>query len=184
MLKATTTVSWRSVVTTLLLVAVAASGCSSSSQGNSRGTPSPSTSSLSPAAKAKQDAVTAYRGMWTAFTKAAATANPDEPDLRRYAQGDALKAIVSGLYTDRTQGEVGRGAPLITPTATDVQPANAPTSVAISDCVDARNWLLYYKSGGLVDKTPGGKHRTTATVTRANGTWKVNTFALEGSGTC
>jgi hypothetical protein len=139
---------------------------------------------LSPTAKAKQDAVTAYRGMWTAFTKAAATANPDEHDLRRYAEGDALKVIVSGLYTDRTQGEVGRGAPVITPTATGAQPVSAPTSVSISDCVDDAKWLLYHKSGGLVDKTPGGKHRTTATVKAANGVWKVDSFALEGVGTC
>lgn len=171
-------------MTTALVVVVVASGCSSSTRGASRGTPSPSASSLSPAAKAKQDAVTAYRGMWTAFAKAATTANPDEPDLRRYAEGDALKAIVSALYTDRAEGEVGRGAPMITPTATDAAPTSTPTSVSISDCVDARNWLIYYKSGGLVDKTPGGKHRTTAVVRQANGTWKVDTFALEGSGTC
>jgi hypothetical protein len=82
------------------------------------------------------------------------------------------------------QGKVTLGTVGLDPTATAAQPAAAPTSVTVADCVNDEKWLLYHKSGGLVDNVPGGRHRTTATVKLSSGMWKVDAFTLEDSGTC
>lgn len=84
----------------LVLAALMVSACSSSGQ-TARASASSHPSSPSPGTAAKRAAVSAYRGMWGAFVAAAKTSDPDAPDLRRYAEGDALKLIVSDLYTNR-----------------------------------------------------------------------------------
>lgn len=164
------------------------SGCSSNESGDPpAGTPSTSASptpSLGPREIAERDALAAYRGMWDAFVEAAKTSDPDAPDLRRYASDQALRLIVSSLYTDREQKKVTKGDLVLNPKVTDVKPAQAPTEAAVLDCVDSTNWVKHKASGGLVDDEPGGKHRTTATVKFADATWKVSSFILEESGTC
>jgi hypothetical protein len=167
----------------LVLAALMVSACSSSGQ-TAHASASSRASSASPSMAAKSAAVSAYRGMWGAFVAAAKTSNPDAPDLRRYAEGDALRLIVSDLYTNRDQSKVTLGTVGLDPTATAAQPAAAPTSVTVADCVNDEKWLLYRKSGGLVDNVPGGRHRTTATVKLSGGVWRVDAFTLEDSGTC
>ena len=95
-----------------------------------------------------------------------------------------MKLIVGNLVIDRDQGKVAKGDVVTNPTVTALQPPDKPTHATITDCVDATNWLEYKTSGELWDNKPGGKHRTTATVKAVDGTWKVSTFNLEGTGTC
>ncbi|MER7273499.1 hypothetical protein ABT369_03485 [Dactylosporangium sp. NPDC000244] len=140
--------------------------------------------SLAPSAAAGRDALVAYRGMWAAFVEAGKTSDADAPDLRKYASGNALKLIVSSLYTNRDQGKVSKGALMLDPKVTELKPSEAPTEATILDCVDSTNWLEYKASGELWDDKPGGKHRTTATVTRTDGSWTVSSFVLEGAATC
>lgn len=172
---------------TALVIALA--GCSSGGGGG--GTPATSTAappapsaSLSARAAADRDALVAYRGMWSAFVEAGKSSDPDAPDLRKYASDNALKLIVSSLFTDRDQGKVSKGPLLLDPKVTESKPSDAPTEVKILDCVDSTNWLEYKKSGELWDNEPGSKHRTTATVKLADGVWKVSSFLLEGGSTC
>jgi hypothetical protein len=123
--------------------------------------------------------------MWAAFVDAAKTSDPDAPSLRTYAADNALKLIVSSLYADRDQGKVAKGEVALDPKIKELKPAGSPTTATLVDCVDSTKWLEYKASGGLWDDKPGGKHRTTATVTKqADGTWKASAFTLEGSGTC
>jgi hypothetical protein len=143
--------------------------------------PSPSPAASAAAASA---ALTAYRGMWSAFVEASKTANPDLPALRIYASGDALRLIVSALVNDQQIGRVAQGDVALAPRATAVTPVGMPTQVTVLDCVDATHWLEYKKSGGLWDNEPGGKHQTTATVTLAGGQWRVSSFLLKDLGTC
>jgi hypothetical protein len=79
---------------------------------------------------------------------------------------------------------VTKGDIRLQPTVTDLRPIQAPTEATVVDCIDATMWLEYKNSGELWDDKPGGKHRTTATVTATTGIWTVTTFVLEGAGTC
>jgi hypothetical protein len=157
--------------------------------GEPRGARSPSLSarpsrSAGTDTAAKQAALTAYRGMWTALVDASKTSDPDAPDLRKYAQGQALKLIVSGLYTNHTQGRVAKGHVVLHPQVTQATPAGDPTQVSVSDCVDATNWLDYKTSGELWNNEPGGKHQASAVVNRTEGSWRVDSFSLKDKGTC
>ena len=142
------------------------------------------TPSLNARTVTEQDALTAYRGMWKSFADAAKTADYHAPGLRDYTSGQALALIVPSLYVDHTQGKVIKGDLRFDPTVTTVKPEQTPTEVTVEDCVDMTQWLEYKKSGELWDDKPGGKHRNTATVKKAAGTWKVDSFRLEGKGTC
>ncbi|MDI6104366.1 hypothetical protein QLQ12_37825 [Actinoplanes sp. NEAU-A12] len=133
---------------------------------------------------AERDALTAYRGMWSAFVEAAKTSDAEAPQLREYASDQALSLIVSGLLTDHAQGKITKGDLAVNPKATEVKPEQSPTEVTVLDCVDSTKWLEYKSSGELWDDEPGSKHRTTATVKRSDDTWKVSSFILEESGTC
>ncbi|MET7820480.1 hypothetical protein [Micromonospora zamorensis] len=142
------------------------------------------TTSLGPSAAAEKEALTAYRGMWDAFVDAAKVSDPDAPDVRRYASDQALRLIVSSLYTNREQKKITKGSLALSPKVTQFKPEQAPTEAVVLDCVDSTQWLEYKVSGGLWDDVPGGKHRTTATVKLSGGSWKVSSFLLEESGTC
>ncbi|MEU8656152.1 hypothetical protein [Actinoplanes philippinensis] len=165
-----------------------ASGCSSDdspdvARSQSAST-TPSATVLTPAAAAERDALTAYRGMWATFVEAGRTSDPEYPDLRTYASGQALRLIASSLFTDRDQRKVTKGDLVLNPKVSVAKPTTAPTEVEIVDCVDSTKWLKYKASGGLWDDKPGGKHRNTATVKSTDGVWKVDSFILEGAGTC
>jgi hypothetical protein len=122
--------------------------------------------------------------MWDAFVEAGKTSDPDAPALRTYADGEALKLIVSSLLVNRQQNRVTLGELSIDPKVTDVKPPDAPAEVSILDCVNDEKWLVRKASGGLADDVPGGRHHATATVTRTGDTWKVVSFELGRSGTC
>jgi hypothetical protein len=122
--------------------------------------------------------------MWHAFVAAGEVSNPDAPEIRKYASDQALKLIVNALYTNREQKKVTRGDVQINPRVASLKPATDPTQATISDCVNDEKWLVYKASGGLVDKVPGGRHSTTATVKRTGNDWKVSSFIAKEPGTC
>jgi hypothetical protein len=162
---------------TLLLVA----GCSAK-PATEVSEPAATPSASSPG----QDAavLAAYRGMWDAYVQAAKTSDADAPELRRYASGDALRRIVSALIVNKNEGAVTLGTLNLDPHVNAVETAPAPTTATVLDCVDTTKWLVYRASGGLWDDKPGGRHRNTAKVVYADGSWKVDTFVLEAAGTC
>lgn len=181
----------RLVVGLVAMSVLLGAGCSSNkSNGGLPETSSPplpassAPSTAGPASATERDALVAYRGMWSAFVEAGKISDPDAADLRKYASDDALTLIVGALYANREQKEVILGEVLLDPQVTEVRPPDAPTEATILDCVNDEKWLEHKLSGGLVDEVPGGRHRTTATVKRVNGEWKVSAFTLERSGTC
>lgn len=134
---------------------------------------------------AERDALAAYRGMWRAFVEAGKTSDAESTELRTFASGNALKLIVSSLYTNKELGKITKGEVSLAPKVVTRTPDAATATMTIEDCVDSTRWLEYKVSGGLWDNKPGGKHRTTAIVKKQQGgTWKVDAFALRGSGTC
>lgn len=178
------------VVLAVLTLTVA--GCRGTTPTHEQGSPIPEPALTEPSGSesasapdvSEQEAIFAYRGMWDAFVEAGKTSDPDAADLRLYASDDALALIVSALYTSREQRQVTLGDLVIEPAVAASTPPDAPTKVEIRDCVDDSRWLEYEASGGLVDDEPGGRHRTTATVTRSEDGWKVSSFTVEAAGTC
>jgi hypothetical protein len=172
------------IVAVLLTVTMTACDSGKSSPGASRTAGSTSPASLTPAAAAERDALAAYRGMWDAWVEAGKTSNPDEPALRTHISGEALKLIVKALVTNQHNQHVSLGNVVLDPKVTEVKPPEAPTVATVKDCVNTENWLNYKASGGLVDNVPGGRRVMTATVSAADGAWKVSAFQLGRVGTC
>ncbi|WKU03394.1 hypothetical protein [Micromonospora sp. HUAS LYJ1] len=132
----------------------------------------------------EEAAVTAYRGMWQAYAKAGLTANPQEPDLARFATGAALSLLTSGLAKLREDGEVIKGQYQSSPRVT-AGPSPAPGTIFVLDCLNTTDFLTYKaSSGALTDDTPGGNRAVRATVIRVGDVWKVSTVAAQAVGTC
>ncbi|MCA1835838.1 MAG: hypothetical protein LC721_05750 [Actinobacteria bacterium] len=124
--------------------------------------------------------------MWRDFADTATTSDWRSPKLAQNATGDALLVLSRTMYADHYNGLVSRGQPVNNPRVSSVEPAEAPTTVMISDCGDDSHWLKYRADNGqLADDTPGGRRAITAEVKLArDGTWKVTRFAVEAVGTC
>lgn len=180
-------------VLTLLIAGCSATGSTgSTSQGGGRtpagsasGSASGSSPSASPALVARQQATTAYVGMWQDMAQAGTTSDWNSPQLAQFATGDALSAISRSMYADHLNGLVTRGEPKNYPKVTSAKPAANPTTVMISDCGDSTHWLKYRKDNDkLADDKPGGRRAITAEVKKLNGAWKVTRFAVEAVGSC
>lgn len=129
-------------------------------------------------------ALAAYNAMWADEQAAAVTAHYQSPLLARHATGAALSVLVRGLYSLRLQHLVIKGHLVTHPQVTSLMPMPSPTSAAVSDCFDDTHWLAFNAAGGLQDNVPGGHRRVTATVTDANGIWKVTQLDTGVEGTC
>jgi hypothetical protein len=147
-------------------------------------TPSP-TPELDPVEAAEQAAVAAYRSMWAAFSEASRQADPDHPDLPRYATGDALELLVSGLEANRREGLVSDGGEVVLhPVVVEVEPAQAPVRATVSDCADTSETRRVRPTGPPFTDSPGGWRQVTATVEVIDGEWKVADLAVQEVGSC
>jgi len=130
-------------------------------------------------------ALTAYRGMWRVYMAATHTADPDDPQLARYAAGEALRVLRSGLRWMRKEGLRGRGGVRLAPTADRLIPAEAPRVASIGDCVDTSATRMYRANGDRYTDAPGGRRALSATVKDVGGgAWKVTNFGIRAVGTC
>ncbi len=179
------------VVTGLLLLAGATAGCTEDRQpdrGNvSSPAPAPSLRAPSQDARSTADAaaIAAYRGMWNAYAAAGAVADPTHGDLALYATGDALEALTGALDGYRKKEHVMKGRPVMNPRVASRSPGNPTRQVEIKDCADSTDWLVYDKSGDLVNDVPGGRRSIGATVKdTGGGVWKVSLFGVREVGTC
>lgn len=170
------------VFAALVLVGLAA--CSTAPQDLSHDRPAPlpaTTSTPSPS----DDALAAYRGMWTAFGVAARTADWRSPELARFVAGYARQQLVDSLQADEVQGAVTMGEFSVNPTVVSATPSGAPTLVRVADCGDDTGTTRVRKSDGEV--LPGGqrgRHRIDAEVRRDGDGWKVDDFRLRAAGSC
>ncbi|WP_237774728.1 hypothetical protein [Actinosynnema sp. ALI-1.44] len=144
------------------------------------------TGSLSVVDKAKQDALTSYRGMWQDFVAAGTTSDWQSPKLGRYATGIALTNMSRALYADHYNGLVTKGEPTYEPSVSSVDPPDNPNKIVITDCSDDSRWLKYKAATGqLANDTPGGRHLINAIVQKqADGSWKVSEYGVHEVGTC
>lgn len=95
-----------------------------SSAGHLSAGPTGSAASSSPpaGAVARRQATAAYLGMWRDMAVAARTSDWRSPLLARHATGAALGAITRGMYADRRNGLVTKGAPRNAPEAARLSP--------------------------------------------------------------
>lgn len=139
-----------------------------------------------PADRASQEALAAYRGMWQDFVEAGVTSDWQSAALGRHATGIALTNLSRGLYADSYNGLVTRGEPVLDPRVTSVEPVDDPATVRVADCGDSSNWLKYRADTGVrADDNPGGRRMITAVVDlQADGLWKVSDYAVRDLGSC
>ena len=149
--------------------------------------PVPETPAAESAAdQASREALAAYEAMWRDFVEAGMMSDWQSPALGRHATGIALTNLSRGLYADDYNGLVTRGAPVLDPRVTSVEPPDDPTTVRVADCGDSSNWLKYRAdSGARANDSPGGRRMITAVVERqSDGSWKVSDYAVRDLGTC
>lgn len=149
-------------------------------------TPTSSTSVPGTAAGSGQAAIGAYLGMWQSMAAAATTSNWQDPELSRYATGDALQVITKSLYADHLNGTITKGHQNNSPHLSSPDAAHDAATSVVTDCGDDSDWLKYRAdSGQPVDNVPGGRRSITAEVTKqSDGRWLVTRFAVEAVGTC
>lgn len=123
--------------------------------------------------------------MWAAYARAGMTADPDEPELTKYATGQALSTLRAGLAKLRTAGEVLKGEYQSTPRVVAASPSAQPSAISVQDCLDTTRFLTYTASTGeLANDVPGGNRAVRATVVRDGDGWKVSSFGAQEVGTC
>lgn len=177
---------WPATLAAGLALALTLAGCDGSKpSGGSSPTPSLSAPPQSARGTAEQQALAAYQGMWRAYAKAGLTADPDDPDLGRYAADTALQTLQKGLKGYRDKAQVLKGDLVTNPQVSGASPDADPTSVTITDCVDDTKFLVYKRAGGLANDAPGGRRSTKATVTNVDADgWKVTSFGVQAVNTC
>jgi hypothetical protein len=143
--------------------------------------PSPSGN---PSVDVRQQAIDAYVGMQRAYLKATETADPNYPELAKYASGRALEVLKTGLKGIQDQGLRGRGEATFRPRVESVEPAGEPTKIGIRDCMDTSRTELYKANGDPYRDEPGGNRLVIATVEMVNGTWKVTGLGVQEAGSC
>jgi hypothetical protein len=143
-------------------------------------------SSAAPIDTARDKAIDAYRQMWRDFAAAAETSDWQSSSLSRHATGTALNKLSQSLYGDSYRGIVTKGAPVLNPSVSNVDPANDPARVVIMDCGDSTTWLKYRRdNGSLADDKPGGRHLINSTVEKqVDGSWKVSDYGVHDVGSC
>ncbi|MEC3974920.1 hypothetical protein [Amycolatopsis sp. H20-H5] len=149
-------------------------------------TSAPPSTALSVVDRAKQDALTSYRGMWQDFVSAGITSDWQSPKLGQYATEIALTNMSRSLYADHYNGLVTKGEPTYEPAVSSAAPPDNPNKIVITDCSDDSRWLKYKAATGqLADDTPGGRHLINAIVQKqADGSWKVSEYGVHEAGTC
>ncbi|WP_144056923.1 hypothetical protein [Micromonospora lupini] len=176
-----------------MLALVGLVGIGAGCTGNDSGEESSSTptsgnqsTSLSQPATPGDLALAAYRGMWAAYDEAGMTSNPDHPELAKFAVGDALKVLRSGLESDRREGLVGQGKVAVNPSIQSLTPAAAPTQAKVRDCADTSGAarVRATPNGTPFTDSPGGRRLVNATVSMVGGSWKVASFGVQGVGSC
>jgi len=175
----------RGAATLVLLALAMAISAACTTKGSSSPRPSSTQTSTTPMATAdpsvtdaEQQARAAYTGYIQTWALASQTADPDNPDLARYAADPLLSLTRHNIRTLRGNGQVQVGAQKATVLSAKVDLAASPPTVTINACLDYSELKLVYKSNqspvtGSEIKNP----RVSAVVTVAKyttGQWLVN----------
>ena len=137
---------------------------------------------LDPSASA---ALSGYKASWAAVDEAGHAGDYQLPALAEHMTGQVLELVTQNLFLYQENGIVSRGAFVLHPQVKTEDLAASPPTVTISDCVDGRNDLLYYKSTGKpIDSDPGGFRADTTVMSDIGGVWKATSSDVGADGTC
>lgn len=148
----------------------------------STGATSAGTVSLDPSASA---ALAGYEASWTAIDDATRAGNYQLPALSEHLAGHEYLLVTQNLFVYQENGIVSRGAVVLHPHIKTEDLSANPPAVTITDCVDDRSDLLYYKSTGKpMDSVPGGFRADSTVMSELNGVWKATSDNIGADGTC
>jgi hypothetical protein len=171
----------------LSLLALTAAACTPQRTQPSR-YPVPAVSTpLSPSTTAdvRQQALTAYVGMWRAYEQALANDDLQDANLAMYADGSALQLLTKAVRGAAAAKLRGTGTTILSPRVMGASPPGAPTQVSVADCMDTSSTHLVPTDGSPYVDTLGGRRLMLATVKlAAPGTWRVTQFDLRRVGSC
>lgn len=132
----------------------------------------------------RAQAISAYTNMWHAYAAAAVTSDFQPATVDHYAEGEALKTLLTALYENHQHGIVLRGGPILDPKVTSLNLSADPASAAVTDCADDSGWHQYTTSGKPAPGTSVGKHRIYAGMRLSGTTWKATSLVVEKAGSC
>lgn len=132
----------------------------------------------------QQEILDAYLSMQRAFAKAGETADPNYPDLFKYASGAALKVLTAGLTSMRRNGLRARGETVFHPHVESMEPADSPTKSRVRDCMDTTKAEAYKANGESYTDTLGGLRLVIADLEHVDGSWKVTGLGVHEVGSC
>jgi hypothetical protein len=146
----------------------------------------PATTTDADVTRAGETALAAYRRYLAATAKASNSANPDEPDLRKYLADPLLSQVIYGVHQLKAKGAIQTGNTTSSPEVTSVNLRGTPPTVAIQDCIDKSDYRLMYKADHQPIPVTGlDRYRATATVTRYDdGRWLVNAATAHRDQSC
>lgn len=151
-------------------------------------TPTAAPSSVDPSTPdAEQQARAVYAAFVQTWAQASQAADPDNPDLARYAADPLLSLVRHNIRVLRDNGQQQLGAQTATVVSTIADLAAEPPTVTINACLDYRALRLVYRSNQ--SPVPGseiGTPQVSAVVTVArytNGQWLVNE-SRQGGDSC
>jgi hypothetical protein len=185
----------RRIAATLALLTLApgfAAACTNSGSDSPEPGPTQASSTPTPTvdpsfADAEQQARAAYAGYIETWARALQAADPDTPDLTRYAADPLLSLTRHNIRTLKDKGAVQIGAQTAAVRDAKVDLAVDPPTVTINSCLDYSGLRLVYRANR--SPVPGSrisdpKVSAIATVTKyPNGQWLVNE-SKQGRDTC
>jgi hypothetical protein len=134
---------------------------------------------------APAEALAVYDAMWEDIMVVSQTSDDRSPQLALHMMGQPLSFWTASVSRDHSKGWVSQGNLSWHAKVTLVTPADAPTRVEVADCLDTTQWVNVTVDGKPSGDRPGGRHRLTAAITKADdGTWRVSEQLIGDAGTC
>jgi hypothetical protein len=132
-------------------------------------------------AAAPPEALAVYDAMWEDIMVVSQTSDDTSAQLALHMSGQPLRFWAMSVSRDHSNGRVERGNLSWHAKVT----LATPTRVEVTDCVDTTQWVNVTLDGKPSGGTPGGRHRSTAAITKAvDGSWHVSEQHIGDVGTC
>ncbi|MFD3938217.1 hypothetical protein ACFWSF_09455 [Streptomyces sp. NPDC058611] len=169
-------------------VAAVTAGCSKDSK---TAAPPPSatvTPSLSadPQAAEKTALLGVYRAFWDAQLKVYASGSTKDTGIEKVAGDMAYSKVQTtrAYYVER--GYDIKGAPILSPQVTAMNPASTPPSATITDCVDTSDYYKVDKATGKKVETADNNRRHVAKyeALHIGGAWQIRDFDISRDNLC
>ncbi|MFD3328613.1 hypothetical protein [Streptomyces sp. NPDC058701] len=170
------------------IVAAVTAGCS---EGNKAAPPPPSPTatpgpSADPQAAEKTALLGVYRAFWDAQLKVYASGSTKDTGIEKVAGDMAYSKVQTtrAYYVER--GYDIKGAPILSPQVTAMNPAATPPSATITDCVDTSDYYKVDKATGKKVETADNNRRHVAKyeALHIGGAWQIRDFDISRDNLC